>query len=165
MLLYLLVGKTATSAGDEEAQTKQQERSLLEAAKKQTLTTVNKETAADEASSEPSPAPPAALTAVNKPAPGKADNGTRAGGRDDAQPARSRAALTAVNESDDDSSSASPSQVSGDREVSVPHQNNPELVDTLPWTDPAWVDRQVRRRMGREERKKLVWLLEAEEDE
>ncbi|MEU5958819.1 ParB/RepB/Spo0J family partition protein [Streptomyces sp. NPDC047525] len=49
--------------------------------------------------------------------------------------------------------------------VALPHQASQELVDTLPWTDPAWVDRQVRRRMDREDLKKLVWLLQAEEDE
>jgi hypothetical protein len=49
--------------------------------------------------------------------------------------------------------------------VAVPHQTNPELVDTLPWTDPAWVDLQVRRRMSREDLKILVWLLQAEGDE
>lgn len=49
--------------------------------------------------------------------------------------------------------------------VAVPHQASPELVDTLPWADPAWVDRQVRRRMSREDLQKLVWLLQAEEDE
>ncbi|UQT61987.1 hypothetical protein M4V62_43440 (plasmid) [Streptomyces durmitorensis] len=76
--------------------------------------------------------------------------------------------MTAVNESDSAGSQTTAPQSSGKSDVSVPHQANPEpseLVDTLPWTDPAWVDRQVRRRMNREERKKLVWLLEAEEDE
>lgn len=156
------------SVRNEEAQTKQQERSLLAAAKQQTLTAVNKETnerAADEAGTEPSPAPPVALTAVNKPAPGKAGNSTRAGGKDDARTVRTSAPLTAVNASDAERGSSSPSQVSDDRDASVPQQNNPELVDALPWADPAWVDRQVRRRMGREERRKLVWLLEAEDDE
>ncbi|UQT61986.1 ParB/RepB/Spo0J family partition protein (plasmid) [Streptomyces durmitorensis] len=45
------------SVRDEEALTKQQERSLLEAAKQQTLTAVNKEPAPDEPSSEPSSEP------------------------------------------------------------------------------------------------------------
>ncbi|MFD4481482.1 ParB/RepB/Spo0J family partition protein [Streptomyces sp. NPDC058471] len=156
------------SVRDEEAQTKQRERSLLEAAKQQTLTAVNKEPAADEPSSDPSPAPPAALTAVNKPAPEKTDNHTRAGAKGKAQPPKAPAPLTAVNTSDSDSSQTRAPQPSGKPDVSVPHQATPEpseLVDTLPWTDPAWVDRQVRRRMDREERKKLVWLLEAEEDE
>ncbi|MFF1699955.1 ParB/RepB/Spo0J family partition protein [Streptomyces sp. NPDC058257] len=153
------------SVRDGEAQTKQQERSLLEAAKQQALTAVNKDTAVDDNGPTPSPAAPTALTAVNKPASGSAAKAAQAGGRRDEKPTRNPSTLTAVNETVPDNRQDSAQQVPGNRELSVPHQVNQELVDTLPWTDPAWFDRQLRRHMDQEDLKKLVWLLQAEEDE
>ncbi len=41
---------------------------------------------------------------------------------------------------------------------------SPVGVPALPWDNPLWFDQQLRKHMSREDRDKLVWLLQADEE-
>ncbi|WP_046500630.1 ParB/RepB/Spo0J family partition protein [Streptomyces odonnellii] len=45
----------------------------------------------------------------------------------------------------------------------APSDEASELLLALPWTDPTWFDRELRKHMSPEDRSRLVWLLQAEE--
>ncbi|MEV0529956.1 ParB/RepB/Spo0J family partition protein [Streptomyces sp. NPDC050439] len=151
-----------------EAQERAKEKAILQAAKTAgataedvpLLSADNNVDTAPPQSSEP-PASTSLLSADNKPSSpqsvgksAKPKAGTPGGGQE--------AGLLSADNKSRPRRAADPV---ADQVVAVPHQAGSELVDALPWTDPAWVDRQVRRCMSREDLKKLVWLLQAEEDE
>ncbi|MGW0537926.1 ParB/RepB/Spo0J family partition protein [Streptomyces sp. NPDC003032] len=48
--------------------------------------------------------------------------------------------------------------------ASVPHQAWARAADSLPWDEPLWFDQQLRKHMSKENRDKLVWLLQAEDE-
>ncbi|MEV2255860.1 ParB/RepB/Spo0J family partition protein [Streptomyces sp. NPDC050147] len=150
-----------------EAQAKAEQKAILQAAKTAgvaaadvpLLSADNNVDAAPPQASEP-PASGSLLSADNKP------SSPQSAGRPvkpttDAPESGKEAGLLSTDNKSRPNRAAGPV---ADQVVAVPHQTGPELVDTLPWTDPAWVDRQVRRHMNREDLEKLVWLLQAEED-
>ncbi|GGV70944.1 hypothetical protein GCM10010277_82380 [Streptomyces longisporoflavus] len=47
----------------------------------------------------------------------------------------------------------------------VPHQNGTSASDLLPWDEPLWFDQQLRKRMSKANRDRLVWLLQASDDD
>ncbi|MEU6679850.1 ParB/RepB/Spo0J family partition protein [Streptomyces sp. NPDC046925] len=47
----------------------------------------------------------------------------------------------------------------------VPHQNGTPASDLLPWDEPLWFDQQLRKRMSKANRDRLVWLLQASDDD
>lgn len=152
-----------------EAQAKAEERAILQAVRTASaadtdgslLSADNNDDAAPPPASEPSAAG-SLLSADNKPSsPQSAGKSSKS--KADAAGSGQKAGLLSADNKSRPGKAAGP--VADTPAVAVPHQTNPELVDTLPWADPAWVDRQVRRRMSREDLKKLVWLLQAEEDE
>lgn len=49
--------------------------------------------------------------------------------------------------------------------VAVPHQATAATDTSLPWDDPSWFDRQLRKHMSQEHRDTLIWLLQAAEED
>ncbi|MGA4846457.1 ParB/RepB/Spo0J family partition protein [Streptomyces sp. G5(2025)] len=48
--------------------------------------------------------------------------------------------------------------------TSVPHQTWTPVADSLPWDEPLWFDMQLRKHMSKENRDKLVWLLQGTDE-
>ncbi|MEV8320891.1 ParB/RepB/Spo0J family partition protein [Streptomyces sp. NPDC059900] len=55
--------------------------------------------------------------------------------------------------------------IKGGTATLVPHQNGTPASDLLPWDEPLWFDQQLRKRMSKENRDRLVWLLQASDDD
>ncbi|MBM7170169.1 ParB N-terminal domain-containing protein [Streptomyces sp. G44] len=48
--------------------------------------------------------------------------------------------------------------------AAVPHQTWANAAGSLPWDEPLWFDQQLRKHMSKENRDKLVWLLQGADE-
>lgn len=55
--------------------------------------------------------------------------------------------------------------VKGNTTTLVPHQTGVSAADSLPWDEPLWFDQQLRKRMTKENREKLIWLLQGSDED
>ncbi|MGW6062768.1 ParB/RepB/Spo0J family partition protein [Streptomyces sp. NPDC055189] len=115
------------------------------------------------------------FTAVNQPAAPPAPEAIDS--TEPAEPAEPAERFTAVNNTATVAAPAAPAKApAADHEVAatsakgaattlVPHQTGTAAPDLLPWDEPLWFDQQLRKRMSKANRDRLVWLLQASDDD
>ncbi|TGB02071.1 ParB/RepB/Spo0J family partition protein [Streptomyces sp. MZ04] len=105
------------------------------------------------------------FTAVNRPAaPAPASNGS-AQTAERFTAVNNSAAVAAASEAAEAEPEVATTSARGRTATLMPHQAVASAADSLPWGEPLWFDQQLRKHMSKENRDKLVWLLQASDED
>ncbi|MEU2565171.1 ParB/RepB/Spo0J family partition protein [Streptomyces longispororuber] len=153
-----------------EAQKKAEQKAILQAAQQTNAGAPGGSVlSADNTTAEPAAAaqaPDPTLSADNKPipAPGSAPRAGRSSAATDSVLSTDNTRTEVAGPAPSGAPAPDPVLSADNTPESVPHQTRPSSVNSPRWDDPLWVDRQVRKHMSAENRDRLVWLLQAEDE-